>query len=51
MKGQVYAAVARVLEEKVSDRTPHDSNTYTDRITGVGDPNHLANWIENLQIK
>ncbi|KAL2126462.1 hypothetical protein VTI74DRAFT_856 [Chaetomium olivicolor] len=51
MKGQVYAAVARVLEEKVSDRKPHDSNTHTDRITGAGDPNHLANWIENMQLK
>jgi hypothetical protein len=51
MKGQVYAAVGRVLEEKVSDRKPHDSNTYTERITRIADPNHLANRKESLHIK
>jgi hypothetical protein len=51
MKGQVYAAVGRVLEEKVSDRKPHDSNTYTERITRIADPNHLANWMESLHLK
>ena len=43
MKGQVYAGVVRVLVEKVSDKKLNDSNTYTDRITAVGD--RLANWL------
>ena len=51
MKRRVYAAVVRVLEEKVSERKPHDSNTYTDRITGMGDTNHVANWLENVQLR
>ncbi|KAL2166625.1 hypothetical protein VTG60DRAFT_2444 [Thermothelomyces hinnuleus] len=50
MKGRVYAALVRVLEEKVSDRKPLDSNTFTDRITGIGDPTHLANWLATVRI-
>ncbi|KAL2143053.1 hypothetical protein VTI28DRAFT_393 [Corynascus sepedonium] len=51
MKSRVYANVVRILEEKVSDRRAHDSNTFTDRITGAGDVSHLTNWLEGVQLK
>jgi hypothetical protein len=51
MKKQVHTAVARVLEEKVPDKKPHDSNTYTERITAVADPIHLGDWIKRLHLK
>lgn len=51
MKGKIYTAVVRVLEEKVSQKKAQDSNTYTERITGVGDAAGLAGWLEGLQIR
>jgi hypothetical protein len=51
MKKRVYTAVARVLEEKVPDKKPHDSNTYTERITAVADPIRLGDWIKRLHLK
>lgn len=51
MKSRVFTALRRVLEDKVSDKKPNDSNTYTDRITGVGDQTDLANWLGNLQLR
>ncbi|KAK0717439.1 hypothetical protein B0T26DRAFT_775810 [Lasiosphaeria miniovina] len=52
MKGRVYADLVRVLEEKVSDKKPNDSNTYTERITGIGGGvNQLANWLAGVQLR
>ncbi|GAB1312329.1 hypothetical protein MFIFM68171_02539 [Madurella fahalii] len=51
MKRRVYAAIVRVLEEKVSEKKSHDSNTYTERITTVKDVDNLANWLEGVQLR
>lgn len=51
MKAKVYISVIRVLEEKVSQTKAHDSNTYTERITGVKDAVGLAGWLGGLQIR
>ncbi|KAL2149068.1 hypothetical protein VTH82DRAFT_1754 [Thermothelomyces myriococcoides] len=50
MKARVYKAVIRVLEEKVTDRKPLDSNTFTDRITDVGDIKDIANRLAHTHI-
>ncbi|KAK4157294.1 hypothetical protein C8A00DRAFT_29719 [Chaetomidium leptoderma] len=50
MKGRVYAAVVQVLEEKVSDKKAHDSNTYTDKVSGVKEMDRLAGWLEHVQL-
>ncbi|KAK0651092.1 hypothetical protein B0T16DRAFT_434405 [Cercophora newfieldiana] len=49
MKAGVYAAVARVLREKVAEWKRFDSNTYTDRVRSVrgdgGDVALLTSWL------
>jgi hypothetical protein len=49
MKKRIYAALVRVLQDKVSGKKPNDSNTYSERIT-TGDPNYIANWMGQMQI-
>ncbi|KAK3983869.1 hypothetical protein QBC44DRAFT_386193 [Cladorrhinum sp. PSN332] len=51
MRSRVYAAVLRVLEEKVSEKKALDSNTYSERITAIRDANHLANWLEKVELR
>lgn len=59
MKRRVYAAMVRVLEEKVSEWKKFDSNTYTDRIrngetgsvgggAGMEDAGGLVGWFGGL---
>lgn len=46
MKGRVFAAVGRVLEEKVAEWKRWDSNTYTSKVKSVkGDVELLAEWL------
>lgn len=46
MKGRVFAAVGRVLEEKVAEWKRWDSNTYTSKVKSVkGDVDMLAGWL------
>lgn len=55
MKKRVYAAVVRVLEEKVAEWKRYDSNTYTDRIRSVngggGDADLLAGWLGDTRLE
>ncbi|KAM7211199.1 hypothetical protein V8F06_013409 [Rhypophila decipiens] len=49
MKGRVFAAVERVLEEKVAEWKRWDSNTYTSKVESVkGNVDMLAGWLEGV---
>lgn len=51
IKSPVYTAVLRVLKEKVSQTKAHDSNTYSERITGIKNADQLAGWLATVQIR